>query len=1154
MALDSTKNFGKASLSAGYAAGVTSIVLATGEGAKFPQPSSEGPFNLVWWNYTDYGDPSDDPSVEIVRCTARTTDTLTIVRAQEGTSDVNHNTSLKTYKVILALTAKMIVDVGAAYQPVNANLTSLAGLSHAIGDLIYATAATTYGMLADVAVGAYLRSGGVTTAPLWSTLILPNAATAYRLPVATSANTIGELAAVGATGQYLSGVTGAIPAWQDKAPLDSRDYATLEAANTAAYNSGKQLLVAQNHTLTANTVLTAATKIIKGGSFSSNELLTLDVAPTPADFAAGATITGATSTRTCVIISKLTSTTYRVKNRTGAFTLGEVLSDGTNSADQGAANPTFTDAYTLAFNGPSEIGLYQVFIGFSAGDVTFGAGAVESISATWWGFSSGASAATNKSAIVLAISTLSVQGREIKLPPGAFNVGSGIDVTGYRITISGAAAAHAYASEGVAATTLNFTTGDYGFKTFLYTDSPPGSHITIKDLTINGGGVVTDGIRLQGQVVVKNVFITANVNGIRFLRSVNQTHLDNVTLFQNSGYGLLIDGNANTIASIKRSTIRLNGKGVGIIGVDGNINGNTVSFSNCVIESNTSYGLYVYGNALRTSFTDCWFENNDYGSVTPIDIYVDTPDPANVPRQFAFNNVTMGEINLVLTSRFRFENCSIVKVTLGATSSDNYIIDCNVATTVDNGTNNVRYFSNAPVFKSFTVTTPPYIQQNLLNNSGFGVWSNSTLENVGSPIAEDDCVDDSTAGWNKSDGVTLNFDTNHYEILAEGAYSQVDMGSLTFIAGGFYKIQVTMNQGTATAPIAYFSLLDETGWLTSSEFTLGAGNVVYSYIFKARSNKTGGRAGVNILSDLSGGKIVEFKLFSLQEVIIATIAANTLAADSHSKTSTLDAYRIADDTTHLTGGYYGLKLIKGADTAEYYNLNTRTDRKFIDQFKGRTVTFGTYVYSGTAIDNVKVQIYDGVGTTESSFVGADAKTWVEVTRTISTSATQITPRILFDGDTSDIAYVSPVMMVFGSSIGAGNYAPIPGEIIWTEQPIALTTLDGITGFSDMAMTTLNMETESSGKIPKGAVAVYVRAQANDSGSLTGSSFLALRADASQVGQFELQIPSGLLGDSVMKGQGWQKLSSSGDMDYQIDATGSGTFDIPVFKILGVQVN
>jgi hypothetical protein len=83
----------------------------------------------------------------------------------------------------------------------------------AVGDMIYGDGTATVAKLADVAAGSYLRSGGVVTAPLWSTLILPNAATAYRLLVATATNTIGELAAVGATGEYLKGNTGAIPSW-----------------------------------------------------------------------------------------------------------------------------------------------------------------------------------------------------------------------------------------------------------------------------------------------------------------------------------------------------------------------------------------------------------------------------------------------------------------------------------------------------------------------------------------------------------------------------------------------------------------------------------------------------------------------------------------------------------------------------------------------------------------------------------------------------------------------------------------------------------------------------------------------------------------------------------------------------------------------------
>ncbi len=77
------------------------------------------------------------------------------------------------------------------------------------------------------------------------------------------------------------------------------------------------------------------------------ELMTLDAAATPADFAPGATVHGDTSAKTVVVVAKLTSLTYTVKDRSGTFTLGEVLHDGVNSANQGEYYPTFAGG-TLA--------------------------------------------------------------------------------------------------------------------------------------------------------------------------------------------------------------------------------------------------------------------------------------------------------------------------------------------------------------------------------------------------------------------------------------------------------------------------------------------------------------------------------------------------------------------------------------------------------------------------------------------------------------------------------------------------------------------------------------------------------------------------------------------------------------------------------------
>jgi len=108
MALDPTANLVKVTASA-QASGDTTVTLSTSDATKLPSPS----FNMTWWNVTDYADPSDDPSVEIVRVTNVNTGTgvITVTRGQESTAAANHNTGGKTYKLLLGVTSKMISDI-----------------------------------------------------------------------------------------------------------------------------------------------------------------------------------------------------------------------------------------------------------------------------------------------------------------------------------------------------------------------------------------------------------------------------------------------------------------------------------------------------------------------------------------------------------------------------------------------------------------------------------------------------------------------------------------------------------------------------------------------------------------------------------------------------------------------------------------------------------------------------------------------------------------------------------------------------------------------------------------------------------------------------------------------------------------------------------
>ena len=116
--IDSAKNFARCTVLQGYNNLAFEIELESGEGAKLPDTTTGQPFSLVWWN-SEYDSPLDDPDKEIVRCTARSGDSLTLENdglkrtAQEGTTAVAHNEIGKTYYLSLVLTAGMISDIQA---------------------------------------------------------------------------------------------------------------------------------------------------------------------------------------------------------------------------------------------------------------------------------------------------------------------------------------------------------------------------------------------------------------------------------------------------------------------------------------------------------------------------------------------------------------------------------------------------------------------------------------------------------------------------------------------------------------------------------------------------------------------------------------------------------------------------------------------------------------------------------------------------------------------------------------------------------------------------------------------------------------------------------------------------------------------------------
>lgn len=125
--------------------------------------------------------------------------------------------------------------------------------SYAVGDILYASGATALSKLASVSAGSFLRSGGVTTAPAWSTTKWPNSATQGDVVYASAANQYANLAAVAAGSFLRSAGTGTAPAWSTSTwpnTLVQGDLVVATAANTV----GVITAVATGRVLSSNGV------------------------------------------------------------------------------------------------------------------------------------------------------------------------------------------------------------------------------------------------------------------------------------------------------------------------------------------------------------------------------------------------------------------------------------------------------------------------------------------------------------------------------------------------------------------------------------------------------------------------------------------------------------------------------------------------------------------------------------------------------------------------------------------------------------------------------------------------------------------------------------------------------------------------------------
>lgn len=471
-----------------------------------------------------------------------------------------------------------------------------------------------------------------------------------------------------------------------------------------------------------------------------------------------------------------------------------------------------------------------------------------------------------------------------------------------------------------------------------------------------------------------------------------------------------------------------------------------------------------------------------------------------------------------------------------------------------------------------TVKRPGWPMQNLLTNSGLSVWSNGTLLEVTSGAApvtvgataalvnnlvSNGGFDSDTAGWssgswtggaagsisNVSGGATGNCmqvtsTTNRW-------YAYREITGLT--VGKLYKFSCWAKQVVGNGSVQLGTSAAGNQILASTTVTTSGGDY-FSTTFEA----TGTSCHISFTANANGDDFL-VDTVCLYEVTPGCVAADAKGPDGWTKNTGADVTRMhsdgASEAVTKKGSFYAAKIV--SDGSPYYELYTKSynEQDWIAKFLGRKVTFGCWVKTDAA-SQAKVNIFNNGNHFSTANTGTGWE-WLEVTHTVDSS---VGVRFGLYVTNTKTAYLSQPMLSFASALGEGNYSAPQGEIVWCENEVSSNLLNNTTGHSDVAWTSLNVEADSNGRIPKGAKAVAMQFRLRDSGSAAASE-ANLQLGAYTGGnnrQFAADI-EGIADDKYQRKCGWVPCNTTGDPDYMIGASGSGTLDIPVAMYYGVEL-
>jgi hypothetical protein len=413
---------------------------------------------------------------------------------------------------------------------------------------------------------------------------------------------------------------------------------------------------------------------------------------------------------------------------------------------------------------------------------------------------------------------------------------------------------------------------------------------------------------------------------------------------------------------------------------------------------------------------------------------------------------------------------------------------------------------------------------------------------------------DPPAQWVAGTGATLTTEAggqvgNCMKALADGTGSRYTSQAFTTVIGKLYKAAVYFKDAATgvNGSIKIGTAIDGSQYYASGSITDDAWTA-YTVIFEATTVTT-----YITLTTVTATNYVLFDEVAVYEVVPCATAADALALEMYTKDTTLDLYQI--NGASRTKNYNSVLSASSAANNQWsYNpKGAYATQWYYRQYAGKTVTRGIWAKTNTA-SNARFAIYDGVTYTYSSYhTGGNDWEWLEATKTCSALTSQFILNCYNDVTNTQALWNSDEL-VYGNSIGSGNYAPKPNEVIYLDVPVnsmALNNKTGASGFSDTAYTLLNFEADTDGMLPKNINAFMVYASVNDSGSAATDTYLFLAKVSGTL--FTPFGTFGLANDAKYRDNKWCATDVNGDYYYNVEASGSATFDVNTYRYNAVEL-